>query len=362
MASALRQIEEHASTFNLMEISTTVSTASNIVTSIPGGTVTTSSTLGTTDSLAATKDTGARKAWKLGWTGKGAGIGILDNYTGRGVTVFQVLGNRNKVKRSHGESVEFVAMQVAPEATFTSLPFSVGCHLLPGTQARQIASAFDAFERAGAHIVNNSWSTSRYFSGSCSGQPAGLRSPDLWQRLVDSTVKSDISFLKLALPTGSKESYDTNMVFVFAAGNDYGKCSLGIEKCNLYASSIWELRKTKETANAGDRVIFAGALADGKSEMASYSQRAGQMKNDYIVAHDDIAVSKHGAGTSFSAPRIAGAAALVRHKFPSLNGPKLKQVLIRSADDLGATGPDEIFGSGRLNVMSALSPIGGLTK
>lgn len=96
--------------------------------------------------------------------------------------------------------------------------------------------------------------------------------------------------------------------------------------------------------------------------MASYSQRAGQMKNDYIVAHDDIAVSKHGAGTSFSAPRIAGAAALVRHKFPSLNGPKLKQVLIRSADDLGATGPDEIFGSGRLNVMSALSPIGGLTR
>jgi subtilase-type serine protease len=63
---------------------------------------------------------------------------------------------------------------------------------------------------------------------------------------------------------------------------------------------------------------------------------------------------------------VAGAAALVRHKFPNLNGPQLKQVLLHSADDLGADGPDEIYGYGALDVLGALSPMldenGKLTK
>ena len=59
---------------------------------------------------------------------------------------------------------------------------------------------------------------------------------------------------------------------------------------------------------------------------------------------------------------MAGAAALVRHKFPSLDGPNLKSVLLMSADDLGETGVDAVFGHGRLNIMSALSPIDGLTR
>ena len=68
------------------------------------------------------------------------------------------------------------------------------------------------------------------------------------------------------------------------------------------------------------------------------------------------------AGTFFAAPRVAGAAALVRHKFPSLDGPGLKSTLLMSADDLGEIGVDAVFGHGRLNILGALSPIGGLTK
>jgi subtilisin family serine protease len=86
------------------------------------------------------------------------------------------------------------------------------------------------------------------------------------------------------------------------------------------------------------------------------------MPNDYIVAYDDIFRAGDGSGTSFAAPRVAGAAAIVRHKFPSLNGPKLKQVLLKSADDLGAPGPDAVFGHGQLNLINALLPIDGLTR
>lgn len=59
---------------------------------------------------------------------------------------------------------------------------------------------------------------------------------------------------------------------------------------------------------------------------------------------------------------MAGAVALVRHKWPSLNGAQLKQVLLKSADDIGTAGVDDVFGYGRLNVLGALSPIDGLTR
>ena len=78
------------------------------------------------------------------------------------------------------------------------------------------------------------------------------------------------------------------------------------------------------------------------------------------MAHDDIITTGDGTGTSFAAPRVTGAAALVRHKFPNLTASQLKQVLLQTATDLGAEGVDEIYGHGKLNVQGALSPIGNV--
>ena len=95
--------------------------------------------------------------------------------------------------------------------------------------------------------------------------------------------------------------------------------------------------------------------------MASYSFVAGKLKNDFIVAHDNVWQPGDAKGTSFSTPRVTGAATLLRHKFPNLDGPALKQVILQTADDLGATGVDEVFGHGKLNVPNAMSPIGKVT-
>ena len=85
------------------------------------------------------------------------------------------------------------------------------------------------------------------------------------------------------------------------------------------------------------------------------------MGEDFIVAHDDVLTSGDAAGTSFAAPRVVGAAALLRHKFPNLNGSALKQVLLQTATDLGATGVDNIYGYGLLNIPNAMSPQGNVT-
>jgi hypothetical protein len=65
------------------------------------------------------------------------------------------------------------------------------------------------------------------------------------------------------------------------------------------------------------------------------------------------------AGTSFSAPIVAGVAALVLSRNPSLTAQQLVDLLEQNADDLGAAGYDQIYGWGRVNASRAVSAAGG---
>ena len=85
------------------------------------------------------------------------------------------------------------------------------------------------------------------------------------------------------------------------------------------------------------------------------------MGNDFIVAHDDVLSAGDLAGTSFAAPRVSGAAALIRHKFPGINGAQLKDLLLTTAEDIGDAGVDVKYGHGKLDLSNALSPQGVLT-
>ncbi len=63
-------------------------------------------------------------------------------------------------------------------------------------------------------------------------------------------------------------------------------------------------------------------------------------------------------GTSFSAPAVSGAAALVWTQNPSWNATAVRSRLFSSALDLGPTGRDQQFGFGRLSAVNALqSPL-----
>jgi len=63
----------------------------------------------------------------------------------------------------------------------------------------------------------------------------------------------------------------------------------------------------------------------------------------------------YASGTSFSAPVVAGVAALVMNANPALTGIQVSQVLKLSADDLGPTGWDSGFGWGRINAGRAVA-------
>jgi len=59
-------------------------------------------------------------------------------------------------------------------------------------------------------------------------------------------------------------------------------------------------------------------------------------------------------GTSFAAPQVSGAAALVWQKYPYFSNDLLRQTLLGTAKDIGVAGVDPLFGYGLLDVGAAV--------
>ena len=177
-------------------------------------------------------------------------------------------------------------------------------------------------------------------------------------------------------PTGTyswnKGTYGVNAMYVVAAGNDGAACSGGeMLNCN-YLAALALL-----DADIGDQSIIVGATdtVSGTKTIWSSSNRAGVMKDRFIVADGGCGYkyySGSGAGTelkgtSCAAPKVSGAAAIVKSKFPNLNAADLSDILLLTADkDIDDNGVDDfsststVYGRGELDLQSALSPVGNL--
>jgi subtilisin family serine protease len=128
--------------------------------------------------------------------------------------------------------------------------------------------------------------------------------------------------------------------------------------------------------DAGGALVMIAGSVDEARAISAFSNRAGSYADSYLTALGDglCCVYENGAlktevrpegtfvfllnGTSFSAPQIAGAAALVAQAFPGLSGAQIVQLLYQSARDAGASGTDPIFGRGILDVGRAFAPVG----
>jgi len=183
---------------------------------------------------------------------------------------------------------------------------------------------------SGARIVNNSW-------GGLYWDPADK----------DTTANFATAYLHASMG---------HALFVFAAGNE------GRDDPSTVAalpSLVPSLEKGWLTVVALD--------SNHVDQIASYSNRCGIAQSYCLAAPGAVVVVApdaksgsgqtsyvYGAGTSFAAPQVSGAAAVVMSAMPGLSLDSVRQVLLGTADDLGAPGPDAVYGYGRLNVGRAI--------
>ena len=146
---------------------------------------------------------------------------------------------------------------------------------------------------------------------------------------------------------------NAGQLYVVAAGNE-GQ-----------ANPAWPARFATESWARG-QIIVVGAV-DANNRIASFSNRAGDARNFFLVApgtsiigayHTSSTAYAAMSGTSMAAPVVAGSAAVVKGAWPWLTAQQVASVLFTTATDLGAPGVDAVFGRGMVNLNRALQPVG----
>ncbi|HKP85332.1 MAG TPA: S8 family serine peptidase [Blastocatellia bacterium] len=105
--------------------------------------------------------------------------------------------------------------------------------------------------------------------------------------------------------------------------------------------------------------VLTVSATDGNDNLASFSNTGNNV--DLAAPGVSIDTTNQGGGygfwggTSFSAPIVAGVAALVVSANQNLSGGEIQDVLKQSSDDRGAAGWDPAFGWGRVNAAHAVA-------
>ncbi|MXP08595.1 S8 family peptidase [Pseudoblastomonas halimionae] len=295
-------------------------------------------------------------AWQRGATGDGVAIAILDTgidvdspeFAGRILpTSRDVAGSRSiQQEDDHGTNVALVAAAARNNIGVVGIAYEADLLVLrgdaPGTCAdlsddgstncrlrdTDIATGINYAVDQGARIINLS----------LGGGNASLALRDAVSRAVAAGV-----------------------VVVVSSGND------GSGSPDTFAQDL---------ANAGTGGVVIVGSVDAGDNISSFSNRAGSFASQFISARGEqiCCVYEDGAiktetdqtgtyaflfsGTSFAAPQVAGAIALLLQAFPNLTAQEVVELLLESASDAGATGDDDIYGKGILDIAAAFAPAG----
>jgi subtilisin family serine protease len=194
----------------------------------------------------------------------------------------------------------------------------------------------------------------------------------------------DGSTISSALRNTMISATNQGVLFVIAAGNE-GAAPTGADPAK-------GVNPTEPAIVAGDpamngRVVAVGAI-DRNGAMPTFSNRAGTTQNFYLLApgvsvvlagvDDNVRLPNDptcgagvptpcndadtdgdywsGSGTSFAAPHVAGALALMLDAFPNLTPENALAILLTTADDYVTTSADAILG---INAAAGADPIGG---
>ena len=294
---------------------------------------------------------GARTAYEQGWTGEDVKVAVIDtglkssfngtfengiDMSGSG-TVYDYVGHGSMVSSIiAGSRFDNIQSGIAFDATIVPVKAFSG---ETGSFKNIVDSIKYVNSRNDVSVANIS----------LGGSYISQYEIDTYKNDIIDAVKNDNSF-------------------IWAAGNDGLSC-LPVNgsingQCNMSAA-LPSLVGFEELSTSDGAWIIVGSVDDNKV-ISDFSNLAGVTKDYFMVAYGENVVVKddssyyYASGTSFAAPQVTAAFALLSQKFPYLTGRDKQDILLSTSEDLGAAGVDEIYGHGLLDIDKAMQPIGEL--
>lgn len=268
-------------------------------------------------------------------TSGGRGLGDDD---GHGTAVTRVLAAAKDDLDVHG--IAFNARILAlradqPGSCSTADPgeAEANCSFFDSAIAAGVNRAIDA----GARVINISL-------GGAGGSSAALRAA------VDKATRAGI-------------------VIVVSAGNEGNDAVPKFDPNNPSPSS-------QSLVAAGNGLVIIATSVNDQGVFSDFSNKAGTSQNTVLSAQGQgiccvyendaiLRFQENGQtfvrvfnGTSFAAPQIAGAVALLAQAFPNLTGAQIVNLLLTRARDAGDPGTDATYGRGILDIARAFAPAG----
>ncbi len=299
-------------------------------------------------------------AYNTGATGRGVMIGIIDsgidlnspefsapNFGSRISTLSRdvVSGRSLQDDNGHGTYVAAVAAAAKNDSGVQGVAFNSalliarsesGC---PSPNAgcnhndNDIAAGVELAAGAGARVINIS----------LGGSAPNLR----LTRAINSATAAGI-------------------IIVFSAGNEFDSTN-AVTRAAAVNPDSFPRTLMQATTSANGLILAVGAIDPATDQITSFSNRAGD-QSQYYIAAPGLNISTRGlngnlvsvSGTSFAAPHVSGALALLLEAFPNLTGKQAVELLLNSARDAGTAGTDPVYGRGILDIGRAFAPQGSL--
>jgi len=330
---------------------------------------------------------GAPAAWNRGITGQGSVVAVIDN--GFDLTHADLRGQVLEFRNFQGGRVENWAVHgtqmasivagarngvgtvgVAPDARLLLAQVGFG-----GTNTyfnmTAMRSAMTWADQKGAHVVNISASTNfdTVFRRDIRqlAQPGVFQAPATYGSLYGQSQTTLNQFA----------AANKNSVIVAAAGNQ------GLPYAAFPGAFATQVDSQGKLL-LGGRMLIVGSV-NSRNTISTFSNRAGhictrqvsnfcldpyRVKDFFVVAPGESVTAATAnqiragdtagvsTGTSPAAAMVSGGMALMKQAWPQLRANQMVTLVLKTARDLGAPGPDEVYGHGLVDFDRATQPQG----